>query len=227
MFRCKTKTWITCGCLLVLFILLLASCANVPETSSVTPTATIGPLSKVVFRDGFDSQNGNWTTYSGEDGSALYENGKLHIKNYTASKYPSGSYIERQFSDFALEVEMELVGGSSANWQSVVCRYNGVGDSYMFCINADGKYAILKAVEGVATMLRTPTSSSHIKTGLAVTNNIRVECIGSSLTLYVNGFNVAQVSDNSLVTGSVGLSVESTSGEYSEVAFDNVVIWTS
>ena len=227
MFRCKTKTGITCGCLLVLFILLLTSCTNVPETSPVSPTATIGPLNQIVFRDGFDSQDGNWGTYSSTDGSAFYKDGKLHIKNYTASVYPSSSGTERQFSDFALEVEMELVSGSSAYWQSVFCRYNGVGDSYMFSINANGKYSILKSVEGVATMLRTPTPSSHIRTGLGVTNNIRVECIGNSLTLYVNGFSVAQVSDNTFVAGQVGFSVESTSGEYSEVAFDNVVIRTS
>jgi len=225
-FRCKTKTWITCGCLAVLFILLLSSCTN-ESTSSVSPTATVGPLSREAFRDGFDPQDSNWTTYSSTDGSAFYDNGKLHIKNYTASEYPSGSYIQPEFSDFALEVEMELVSGSTATWQSVICRYNGVGDSYMFCINANGKYSILKAVEGVATMLRTPTPSSHIKTGLGVANNIRVECIGNSLTLYVNGFSVAQVSDDTLVTGTVGFSVESTSGEYSEVAFDNVVIRTS
>jgi len=225
-FRWKTKAWITCGCLAILFILLLSSCTN-ESTSSVSPTATTNPFDRLVFRDGFDSQDGNWTTYSGKDGSAFYENGKLHIKNYTASVYPSGSYIQPQFSDFALEVEMELVSGSSANWQSVICRYNGVGDSYMFCINANGKYSILKSVEGVATMLRTPTPSSYIKTGLGVANNIRVECIGNSLTLYVNGFSVAQVSDNTFVAGQVGFSVESTSGEYSEVAFDNVVIRTS
>jgi hypothetical protein len=207
----------------LLFILLLSSCTNVSETS---PTATIGPLNQEVFRDGFDSQDGNWTTYSGKDGSAFYENGKLHIRNYTASERPSGSYIQGQFSDFTLEVEMELVSGSSATWQSVICRYNGVGDSYMFCINANGKYSILKAAEGVATMLRTPTPSSYIKTGSGVANNIRIECIGDSLTLYVNGFSVAQVSDNTFVAGQVGFSVESTSGEYSEVTFDNVVIRT-
>ena len=226
MFKCKTKTWITCGCLLVLFIILLSSCTNAPITPPVSPTATISSFNRVVFRDGFDSQDGKWGTYSSEDGSAFYEKGKLHIRNYTASVYPSSSHIQQQFSDFALEVEMELVSGSSANWQSVISRYNGVGDSYMFCINANGKYSILKAIGGVATMLRAPTSSSHIRTGLGVTNNIRVECIRNSLTLYVNGFSVAQVSDNTLVSGSVGFSVESISSEYSEVAFDNVVIRT-
>lgn len=221
MFSRKTKTWITCGCLALLFIILLSSCSNESETS---PNATIGPLSQEVVRDGFDSQNGNFTTYSGEDGAAFYENGKFHIKNYTASVYPSASYIkQQQFSDFALEVDMELVSGSSTSWQSVVCRYNGLGDSYMFCINGSGKYSILKAVGGVATMLKKPTSSSHIKT---VANKIRVECIGDSLTLYVNGFRVAQVSDHTLVTGNLGFSVESASGEYTEVAFDNMVIWT-
>ena len=74
-------------------------------------------------------------------------------------------------------------------------------------------------------MLKT-APSSYIKTGLGVTNKVRVECIGNSLTLYVNGFRVARVSDGKLATGKVGLAVKSASGEYSEVAFDNVVIWT-
>ena len=232
MFRYKTKTGITCGCLLVLFILLLSSCTNVSITSPVSPTATIGPLNQVVFRDGFDSQDGNWGTYSSKDGSASYENSKLYIRNYTASEYPSASYLstsltDGQFSDFALGVEMELVSGSTANWQSVICRHNEVGDYYKFCIGANGKYSIQKSVGGVATMLRTPTSSKYIRTGLGVTNNIRVDCIGDSLTLYINGSSVAQISDNTVVAGNVGFSVESYSGEYTEVAFDNVVIWTS
>jgi hypothetical protein len=42
------------------------------------------------------------------------------------------------------------------------------GDSYMSCIDADRKYPILKAIGEVATMLRTPTPSSHIRTGLGV-----------------------------------------------------------
>jgi hypothetical protein len=179
-----------------------------------------------VFRDGFDYQNGNWTTYSKEDGSVFYKDGKLHIKNYTASEYSSASHTQMQFSDFALEVEMELVSGSSANRQGVICRYSGEGDYYNLGISADGQYLIQKFVGGVATMLRAPKSSSHIRTGLGVTNNVRVECIGNSLTLYVNGFSVAHVTDNTLVAGYVGFLANSSSGEYTEVAFDNVVIWT-
>ena len=221
---CKTKTWITCGCLPLLFILLLTSCTNVPETP---PTATIGPFNRVVFQDGFDSQDGNWGTYSKTDsGSASYNDGKLHIKDYTASQYPSESFAQGQFSDFALEVEMELVSGSSDSHQSVICRYNETGDDYMFCIRANGKYSIQKFIKGVSTTLQTATPSSYIKTGLGVTNKVRVECIGDSLTLYVNGFRVAQVLDSELATGQVALAVESKSGEYTEVAFDNVVIWT-
>jgi len=223
-FKCKTKTWITFGCLLVLFIILLTSCTNASETS---PTATISPFNREVFRDGFDSQNGNWTIFSNTDvGSAFYKDGKLHIKDYTTSQDSSASFTQGQFSDFALEVEMELVSGSSESHQSVICRSNETGDGYMFCIRANGKYSITKYIKGVATMLKTATPSSYIKTGLGVTNNVRVECIGNSLTLYVNGFSLARVSDNTLASGTVGLGVESTGGEYSEVAFDNVVIWT-
>ena len=222
-FSRKTKTWITCGCLALLFILLLSSCSNASETS---PTATVGPLNQVVFQDGFDSQDGNWETYSSTDwGSAFYKDGKFHITNNTASQYSSASRIQGQFSDFALEVEMELISGSSASHQSVICRYNETGDCYLFCIDANGEYSIHKSVEGVSTMLKT-APSRYIKTGLGVTNKVRVECIGDSLTLYVNGFRVARVSDGKFATGKVGLAVKSASGEYTEVAFDNVVIGT-
>jgi uncharacterized protein YaiE (UPF0345 family) len=179
-----------------------------------------------VFRDGFDSQDGNWQTYSSGNDSAFYENGKFHIKDYTASEYASGSGIQMQYSDFALEVEMELVSGSSASHQSVICRYNETGAFYMFCIDGNGNYSIQKYIEGVLTTLKAATPSSYIKTGLDVTNKVRVECIGDSLTLYVNGFSVAQVSDGNLVVGNVILAVESKSDEYTELAFDNVVIWT-
>jgi len=222
-FRCKTKTWITCGCLPLLVIILLTSCTNGSETS---PTATISPFKQIVFQDGFDSQDDNWETFNKDYGSAFYQDSKLHIKNYTGLKYQSPSRTAKQFSDFALEVEMELVSGSSESWQGVYCRYNDENNFYMFRIGANGKYSILKFTKGVMTILRTATLSSHINTGLGVTNNVRVECAGDSLTLYVNTFRVAQVSDDTFVTGIVGFCVQSEGGEYTEVAFDNVVIWT-
>jgi hypothetical protein len=202
---------------------LLSSCNNGSETS---PTATISPFKQIAFQDGFDSQNGNWTTYSTQAGAASYKDGKLYIKNYTASEYSSASFREQQFSDFALEVEMVLVSGSSANRQGVICRYSSEGDYYNLGISADGEYLIQKFVGGVATWLKSPTSSSHINTGSGVTNNVRVECMGNSLTLYVNGIRVAHITDNTLVSGYVGFLANSSSGEYTEVAFDNAVIWT-
>lgn len=223
MFRCKTKTWIICGCLPILLILLLSSCTNGSETS---PTATISPFKQVVFQDGFDSQDGNWETFNKDYGSAFYQDGKLHIKNYTGLKYQSPSRTDRQFSDFALEVEMERVSGSSESWQSVYCRYSDENNYYIFRIGDNGKYWILKFVKGTMLTLRAATPSSHINTSLGVTNNVRVECIGDSLALYVNTFRVAQVSDGTFATGIVGFGVQSEGSEYTEVAFDNVVIWT-
>ena len=226
MFRCKTKMWITCVCLPLLFIPLLSSCTN-ESTSSVSPTATTNPFDRLVFRDGFDSEDGSWHTYSTGNGSVLYENGKLHIKDYTDSEYVSPSGIQMQYSDFALEVEMALVSGSSASCQIVICRYSQTGSYYLFYIDGNGEYSIQKYIEGVWTTLKAATPSSYIKTGLGVTNEVRVDCVGDSLTLYVNGVSVAQASDGELAIGKVFLAVQSIGDEYTEAAFDNVVIWTS
>jgi hypothetical protein len=200
-------------------------------TATPIPTPTPTPVKVKTYSDGFDPQDGTKRAFSDENGSAFYENGKLHIRNYTISPSPSASFWSTEFTDFTAEIEMEFVGGSNDNWQGFLCRYNlGVGDYYFLGISADGYYMIEKFEAGdggVSTSLSRPSTSSHILTGLGITNTVRVECIGNSLTLYVNGFSLAQVTDSTFSTGIVGFGVTSLSGEYSEVAFDNLVITTS
>jgi hypothetical protein len=55
-------------------------------------------------------------------------------------------------------------------------------------------------------------------------NVVRVECVGDQLRFWVNGELLVDIVDDSLTDGDIGLGVASLGGEYSEVAFDNLVI---
>ncbi len=134
------------------------------------------------------------------------------------------SYLDRSFADFVLEVETWLVSGSEDNWHTVVCRSDRGGDYYHFGVSADGYYEILRFTDGEVTVLAGPESSGFINTGYGARNLVRVECVGSRLSLWANGNLLATVNDSSYSSGYIGLGCDALGSTFTEVAFDNLVI---
>jgi len=66
-------------------------------------------------------------------------------------------------------------------------------------------------------------ADSNIKTGLAV-NHLRADCMGNTLTFYVNGFQLAQVQDSTLASGDIGLLAGTFAQPGVDVVFDNFVV---
>jgi len=196
------------------------------QTITVTHIVTDTPLLQgIQYSDSFDQAPFNWTTFSDSNGHAIVEDGALYIKNFTDSDKACDSYPGKTFSSFTLEVEMTFVGGTKFNWQSVICRYIS-SDYYTFNISADGYYAIYLVDTGVIYTLSEPVFSNHILQDCS-TNLVRVECIGDNLSLLVNGELLEQITDSTISTGEIGLAVYSMDGVYSEVAFDNLTIFSS
>jgi len=73
-------------------------------------------------------------------------------------------------------------------------------------------------------MLVEATQSIHVNQGQDVTNLMRVECVGSTLRLSVNGHLLAEATDNKLTEGDIGLGSILWGGTFAEVAFDNIVV---
>jgi hypothetical protein len=66
--------------------------------------------------------------------------------------------------------------------------------------------------------------SSEILQGLA-TNHIRFDCVGSTLTLYVNGYQLDQQTDAEYTTGNVGLIAGTFSTVGADILFDNFSVF--
>jgi hypothetical protein len=148
---------------------------------------------RVLFQDDFGDPSSGWSTRSDEEGEVRYENGELHIRDYTAPDTPTTSRPGQQFTDLIMEVEGRLVGGAEDNWFGHYCRYVDGDNFYLMAYSSDGYY-----------------------TGL--------ECIGSSLRFWVNGELLIDVVDTGLARGDIALDGESQDGEYTDVAFDNLVV---
>ena len=184
--------------------------------------AATGPT--VLFYDDFSNPNSGWVTYDGYDGQVMYHDGCLYIKDYTNPEGTIYGEAQRYFTDFILEVETWLVGGTDDNWHIVSCRMQDEDNYYGFGISADGFYQIAKFVDGERISLSEIASSSYINQGWDVVNSIRIECIGNSLSLAVNGHTLASVTDSTFSGGDVCLAANALSGTFTEIAYDNLVI---
>jgi len=192
--------------ILAVVSLVSFACDAEPTTPSITEDEPTAPtINGVLFSDSFSDEAGVWDIVSNEYGSVFYENGWLHLINYTPAPFDTYSLAHQHFTDFILEVETKLVDGSDDNFHSVAFRFNDEINYYIFGISADGYYLMSKWVNGNIVHLAGPASSSYISQGQDIVNLIRIECIGSNLSLSVNGQVLASVTDSTFTRGDIAL----------------------
>jgi len=194
------------------------------DRSIVANFKAITTATEVLFSDDFSDEAGVWDTYTDEYGSVFYEDGWLHLTNNNPAEFATGSWAHQHFTDFILEVETKLVGGTDDNWHTVVCRYQDTDNSYYFQTSTDGYYSIYKHANGNWVALESTTYSSYINQGVDAVNLIHIECIGSDLSLSVNGHLLWDGTDTTFTGGDILLLTSAMAGTYTEVAFDNITI---
>jgi hypothetical protein len=103
-----------------------------------------------------------------------------------------------------------------------------VNNFYYFYISSDGYFGIGIDKAGTKTIISSSdgnlTSDSSINQG-AATNQLRADCIGNTLSLYVNSTQVASVTDSSLTGGDVGLIAKTYTVAGTDILFDNFFVY--
>jgi parallel beta-helix repeat protein len=177
----------------------------------------------VLFADDFGDESGGWSTGVADGGEVRYADGELQILDYTEPRASTVTRPGRQFTDLVLEVESRLLGGAEDNWHGIYCRYKDSRNYYVAAYSADGYYTGLALVDGERTQWAKERSDA-IRPGLGVTNELRLACVGSSIRFWVNGTLVLDAADTRLLEGDIALDTESADGDYTEVAFDNLIV---
>ncbi len=217
---------------LVIFVLLFAGLAcsfgsstpanNPSPTSSgntVVPTADTG----ILFQDDFSSTSSGWDRATYDYGETDYVDGGYHIlvdTDYSSVWANPGISA----SDVIVEVDGSKRSGVDDNEYGVICRYQDEGNFYAGSVSSDGYYAIIKIENGEFGYVGAESMlpSDLIALGSAA-NRVRLDCVGSTLTLYVNGSLLVSATDSSFSSGDVGVYAGSFATPGIDIFFDNFV----
>ena len=185
-----------------------------------TPTA-----SNILFRDDFSNTNSGWDRVNIGKDIADYAEGayRIYINEPNVNVWANPGL---NFSDTRVEVDATKVGGPDDNDFGITCRVKDTNHFYFLIISSDGYYGIgkmkgeLQAFIGMEAML----PSEAILQGNR-TNHLRADCVGNSLTLYVNGTKVGQATDTEYTSGDIGLIAGTFNKPGADIRFDNLYVF--
>jgi hypothetical protein len=183
----------------------------------------------VLFNEDFASQKAaedrGWVFDTGENVDTTWSASRYVIsikrKNWLGLNWPGGTY-----DNFGVEADGQATGGSYAEY-GIVFRVSGDQDSrsyYIFGVNTDGKYYLQKKVNGdwADPDPVPPAASSYVKP--KAKNTLGVLAQGSKISLYINGFMVKTVTDDSSASGMVGVYAGTGDNTSAQAAFSRFAI---
>ena len=207
---------------LFVVMFLLSACGSAPAESAQAPAAAQAS-GAVLFQDDFAQATTGWDRLLVTEGVMDYYSGGYRVL-VNALQTNFWAAPRRNFTDVRVEVDTGKLGGPDENRIGLLCRYNGK-DYYFFIISSDGFYGMGIFKDGQAVLLGQTEmlASSNINQGLAI-NHLRADCTGSTLTFYVNGFQVAQAQDTTLPSGDIGILAGTFNEPGVDIIFDNFVV---
>ena len=201
----------------LLLIILLSSCTS--SSLPILPTASPGD---VLYQEEFDDNTSGWDRIANDSGIMDYDGGGYRFLIQQAG-YNLWSTPERNFGDVRVEADVFRLDGPDENRTGLMCRYQN-GDYYFFIISNDGFYAVGKYIGGQTLLLgQTEMQFSEFVEQQAV-NHLRADCIGNTLTFYINYNQVASVQDSDFPNGDVGMLAGAFSEPGVDVLFDHFMV---
>ena len=223
---------------LAVLVLVAMACGTTTTTPTAIPVTnptsvpnanptTGGTSSNILFQDNFRDTSSGWDQANSADGSTDYQNGGYRINVITPNVSLWANPSKNFQSDVSIEVDAAKTAGPDDNAFGVICRYQDTKNFYKFYITSDGYAGISKEDNGTTTVISSADGNIQpvggINTGLA-SNHIRADCVGSTLTLYANGTQVATATDTSFTGGDVGLIARTYDTGGTDILFTNFVV---
>ena len=203
------------------------ACQAVTGASGDEKTTPSVPALPVIFSDDFTSTQ--WGTGTDKDSSVEYVNNTLQMVVYTTNYFVWSIPNDQVYENVHMEVTVLNNGTDSTTAFGFMCAMQSKdNDFYYLAMTPAGEYAIAKAVEGARDVFLTNNdqwaSSERIERD-ASSYRFGADCGNGRLALYVDGQQIASVSDETYTKGGIGLFTWS--GEEAtatDVSFDDFVM---
>lgn len=194
---------------------------NLP-TPAAAATNELGPT--VLMQDDFSDPGSGWEIYSGDYGTAGYDQGGYVVEATVQKEYNWG-VAGVDFDNVRIDIDATVLQAPTdlSDGYGVDCRIQENGDGYGFRISSDGYAEIMVFTEGEAKPLYDWTKSNAIKPAGEV-NHITAICEGNHFSMVVNDVFIAAVVDDTFASGDLALSAISFSTDPVKVLFDDIIV---
>lgn len=172
--------------------------------------------------DDFSDETSGWDIYSIETYSSYYSNGEYIIEAIGAGQFfVAEPYLNFDNIEMSVDFRFDQSDDVNAiNEINFVCRYLDYQNYYEFRVLSDGSVGISKWLGGDYILLADLQPTGAVLGSAMHQGDIK--CDGNSLSLRLDGQLVAEATDDSFVSGDVGLAAfNSTEGTTFVAAFDN------
>ena len=192
------------------------------DSSGSSGGSSGGGTGELLLEDDFSNPSSGWEVGEYAGGTVGYLANMYQVESFGDGNVMWG-VAGKVFDDVIIEVNATQFSApdNDNNDYGVACRIQDEGPGYYLLISGDGFYSIQKAVGEDREPLVDWTESDVILRGNA-SNDIRGTCVGSSLTLEVNGEQLASATDSEFLSGDVALTATSYEDASTQINFDNV-----
>jgi hypothetical protein len=161
----------------------------------------------ILLSDDFSSAQ--WGIGTDSDSSVEYANEALQVIIYTKNHFMLSTPDEQDYQHVHVEVTVINNDTDSTTAFGLICNQQVAEDSfYYFAMTPAGQYAIAKATVDQSDVFLTNNdewANSDLIPKNASSYRVGADCGNGTLTLYVDGQQIASVSDATYTRGGVGL----------------------
>ena len=193
---------------IVCLALAALACNAVTGGGGDTPGSTSTPSPTVLLSDDFSSTK--WGILTDADSAVEYVNGALQMIVYKKNYFVWSTPDDQDYQNVHMEVTAINNGTDSTTAFGLMCNQQAGADSsfYYLAMTPAGEYAIAKATQGESDVFLTNNdqwAASDLIAKDAASYRVGADCGNGTLTLYVDGQQIASVSDASYASGGVAL----------------------
>lgn len=159
------------------------------------PADPVSPEKVIVFNDILLSDQGTFSKTGMSGAYNRFQSDGFHFSPIVAFGY-YGVKIDPALGDVSVSASVRLKADSpnSSMYAGLVCRSSLEG-MYFAVIRENGYFSLFRDSPTRPFSLLAETKAASIKTGGEV-NQLRLDCIGSNISFYVNGTKVASVQND-------------------------------
>jgi hypothetical protein len=205
-----------------LLLVLLLSSGFFLASCSPGQAIPSGKPGDILYQELFTDNTSGWDRVLNDGGIMDYDNGGYRF----LIRQPKVNYWStpgKYFGDVRVEADVTRLNGPEENRAGLMCRYQN-GNHYFFIISTDGFYGVGKFINGQTTLIGQESMVPSDFVLVDGVNHLRADCVGNTLTFYVNFNQLASVQDSDLPAGDIGMLAGAFNEPNVDVLFQNFVV---